>query len=85
MSNMKFSDIKEELNNNLQKKLGINPILGENGFSLIEGFMVLTLQKELSNDLKLAGENIPVVGVQGNTTGRIYTFALTSIIPNINI
>lgn len=85
MKSIKFSDIKEEVQDNLQKNLLINPILGEDGFTLIDGFISPTLKRELTDYLKISGDNIPAIGIVGNTTGRIYTFALTHIMPNISI
>lgn len=85
MEPIKFSDIKEKLQAALQEKLNQNPIQGEKGFALIEGFMTLTIQGELSTNLIVGGPIIPVVGLVGNTTGRIYTFALKSILPDLPI
>lgn len=62
MSPIKFSDIKDEIQQALQKKLTINPIQGEAGFSLIEGFMTLHIQTEISSSLIAGGPSIPIVG-----------------------
>lgn len=85
MNGIKFSDIKTELQTALSEKLKLTPILGEAGFTLIEGFMTSSLNGELSNNLIIGGQSIPTVGIVGNTSGRIYTFALKVILPNIKI
>ena len=85
MNGIKFSDIKAELQTALGEKLKQTPILGEAGFTLIDGFMTLSLNGELSNNLIIGGPSIPTVGIVGNTSGRIYTFALKAILPNIKI
>ncbi|MDQ5912193.1 MAG: hypothetical protein QG568_408 [Patescibacteria group bacterium] len=85
MNGIKFSDIKTELQAALGEKLKQTPILGEAGFTLIDGFMTLSLNGELSNNLIIGGPSIPTVGIVGNTSGRIYTFALKVILPNIKI
>lgn len=85
MNSLKFSDIKEELQDALKRKLAAAPIPHENGFALIEGFMTLPLQSEWSTNLILGGPSIPIVGIVGNTSGRIYTFALKAILPDIQI
>lgn len=85
MSAIKFSDIKEELQKKLQEKLKTSPILGEAGFTLIEGFITTSLQGEISGSFILGGPIIPTVGIVGNTSGRIYTFALKAVMPDIKI
>ena len=82
---IKFLDIKEELQNALQEKLKQAPIVGEAGFTLIDGFMTLPLHGEISNNVIIGGPSIPVVGIVGNTSGRVYTFALKVILPRIQI
>lgn len=85
MTPIKFSDIKNRLQLALQEKLQLTPIPNENGFSIIEGFMTLPLQGEISNNVMIGGPNIPIIGIVGNTSGRIYTFALKAILPEIQI
>ncbi len=85
MSAIKFSDIRDKLQQALQQKLMATPISNENGFSLIEGFMTLPIQTEISNNVIIGGPNIPIIGIVGNTSGRIYTFALKAILPDIKI
>lgn len=85
MDTIKFSDKKEEIQAALGEKLRQNPILGEAGFTLVDGFMTLPLQGEISNNVIIGGPSIPIVGIVGNTSGRIYTFALKVILPNIQI
>lgn len=57
---IKFSDIKIDIQNALQEKLKLAPIQNEAGFALIEGFMMLPLQGEISNTVMLGGPSIPI-------------------------
>ncbi len=82
---IKFSEIKDDLQTALNEKLRLSLIPNESGFTLIEGFMTLPLQGEISNNVILGGPSIPVVGIVGNTSGRIYTFALKVILPKLEI
>ncbi len=43
------------------------------------------IQQELSNNFVIGETNLPVSAVVGNDSGRIYTFALKAILPNIPI
>jgi hypothetical protein len=47
--------------------------------------MMLPLQGTISNNTILGGPSIPTIGIVGNTSGRIYTFALKAILPDIQI
>lgn len=85
MKPIKFDEIKEKLQAALQNKLQLSPIPNEQGFSLIEGLMSLPLRSEYGNEIFLGGLNIPVVGIVGNTSGRVYTFALKALLPDIEI
>ena len=85
MNPIKFSEIKEELQKKLQEKLRNTPIPNEEGFTLIEGFITTTLQGEISGSFILGGPVIPTIGIVGGTSGRIYTFALKAVMPNIKI
>jgi len=85
MNTVKFLDIKEKLQLALQEKLKQTPIVGEAGFTLIDGFMTLPLHGDISNNLIIGGPSIPVIGIVGNTSGRVYTFALKVILPDIQI
>lgn len=83
MNIVKFSEIKNELQLELEKRLKESPILGEAGFTLIDGFSNLSLQTELSNSVIVGGPSIPMVAIVGNTSGRVYTFALKAILPRL--
>lgn len=82
---VKFSEIKDKLQQELQKKLNTAQFPGEGGFTLIEGFMALPLYGEVSNNVIIGGPTLPIVGIVGNTSGRLYTFALKAILPEVEI
>jgi hypothetical protein len=85
MNPIKFTEIKDKIQEALQEKLKETPIPNEKGFALIEGFMRLPIYAEISNNLIIGGPNVPIVGIVGNTSGRLYTFALKVIFPDIQI
>ena len=54
----------------------------ENGFTLVEGFVSLPIQKNLGT-YNIGGQSIPMVAVVGNTSGKMYFFALKKLIPDL--
>ena len=75
----KFSDYKEKIINILTQK---QPLLGiPESVSLIDGFINQPIQQELSGNIIIGGPTIPMIAVVGNTSGRIYYFALKALIP----
>jgi hypothetical protein len=83
MKTAKFSEIKEELQRNLEEKLKASPIPNEAGFTIIEGFMSFSIQGDISNNVVIGGPVIPMIGIVGNTSGRIYMFALRILMPKL--
>jgi hypothetical protein len=84
MTSIKFEDYKVRITEAIQTKLRQAPITGENGFTLIEGFIMQPLSNEAS--LIIGGPTIPLVAIVGNTTGRVYYFALKALqISNLEI
>ena len=79
MITIKFEDYKEDITNAIQAKLQATPINGEAGFTLVEGFIIQPLNKELSGSTVLGGPSIPLVAIVGNTSGRMYYFALKAL------
>ncbi len=82
---VKFSDIQDRVQAELKKKLKDTPIPNEDGFAIIKGFMKFYLHKEISKDITTAVATLPMVAIVGNTSGRIYTYALKAILPDIEI
>lgn len=72
-----FTDeIRQKIIANLKvRDLGI----GEE-VTLINGFINQPFNKKLSNDLVIGGPTIPMIILVGNTTGRVYLFALKAIL-----
>jgi len=79
MIQIKFEDYKPGITEAIQRKLQETPIHGENGFTLIEGFIMQPISSELSGSIFIGGPTIPLVAVVGNTSGRIYYFALKTL------
>lgn len=86
MEEIKFEDYKARLLKVVDERLRTNPITGErNGFTLIEGFFNQPFQKELTGSLVIGGPALPLVALVGNSSGRIYFFALKILLPDIKI
>ena len=83
MTPIKFDDYKQRITDAIQAKLQITPIIGENGFTLVEGFIMQPLSKEVSGNIIIGGPTIPLVAIVGNTSGRMYYFALKALLPNL--
>lgn len=82
MEKIKFEEYKEKIIEALKTKsnLGIpEPV------TLIDGFVNQPIQKELSGAFVVGGPAIPMIMLLGNTSGRIYFFALKAILPDIKI
>lgn len=79
MAIIKFEDYKQEI----IKALGERGNLGiTEPVTIVDGFINQPIQKELSGSFVVGGPAIPMVMLVGNTTGRIYLFALKAILPN---
>jgi len=85
MTPIKFDDYKQRITDAIQEKLKAGLIAGENGFTLVEGFIMQPLSKELSGNLIIGGPTIPLVAIVGNTSGRMYYFALKALLPDLKI
>lgn len=80
---IKFSDYKEKITKALTQK---QPFLGiSESVSLVDGFINQPIQQELSGNIVIGGPTIPMIAVVGNTSGRIYYFALKALLPDIGI
>ena len=76
---IKFPDYKERIAEAIQKKLREIPILDEDGFTLVGGFIMQPLSKEVLGNVDNDGQTIPLVAIVGNTSGRMYYFALKAL------
>ena len=84
MTPIKFEEYKQRITNAIQTKLQASPIQGENGFTLVDGFIMQPINNELSGVFILGGPLIPLVAVIGNTSGRMYYFAVKALLPDLN-
>lgn len=88
MTEIKFEDFKSLITKAVEEHLRTTPIQGEAGFTLIDGFIMQQLNKEISRDIIIGGDVnlLPLVAVVGNTSGRLYYFAVKKLnIPGLNI
>lgn len=85
MKKVTFESIKQEIQNALSQKLKGVPFAGETtGFTLVDGFINAPLQQEIGGSLVIGGPAVPMVAIVGNSTGRIYYFALKALLPKLN-
>lgn len=85
MNPIKFDDYKQRITDAIQAKLQSGLIAGENGFTLVDGFIMQPLNKEVSGNFVIGGPTIPLVAIVGNTSGRMYYFALKALLPDLKI
>jgi hypothetical protein len=86
MSTIKFEEYKQRITDAVQLKLRAVPITGENGFTLVDGFIMQPLSNEVSGNVIIGGPTIPLIVIVGNTSGRMYYFALKALnIPGLEI
>ena len=83
MVNIKFPDYKEDILKALNEKSVENGIHEPN--TLIEGFISQPLYNELTWGLVIWWPTIPMVAVVGNSSWRIYFFALKILLPKLDI
>lgn len=78
---VKFADVQDKIKDRLGKIK--ESLLNEDGFILLEGFVYYVIADEipcLSSD-----KSFPMVVLVGEKSGRVYTFALSSILPELPI
>lgn len=73
----------EELKPRILQALQQRRIEGElTGLTLVDGFVMQGLQ-DRTNGIFIGGKSIPLVAVVGNTSGRMYYFALKALLPDL--
>ncbi len=86
MPTIRFEDYKQLITSAVQDRLRQAPIQGEQGFTLVDGFIMQPLSGDISGTVVIGGPTIPLVAIVGNTSGRIYYFALKALnIQGLNI
>ena len=78
---LKFSEHKKNITKALEsRELGIDEEI-----SLIDGFINQPVFKELTGAIVIGGPTIPMIAAVGNSSGRVYFFALKAILPEVEI
>jgi hypothetical protein len=87
MQPIKFEEYRKKVTEALDKRLKMpgGPFMGESGYTLIDGFFNQPFQKEMSSNFVIGGPALPMVAIVGNTTGRVYFFALKVLVPDIKL
>jgi len=79
-----FEEKKQDILNALNTNMPADMKTAEpDGFTLIEGFVSQPINKAISGAFIIGGPSIPMVAVVGNTTGRMYYFALKKLLPDL--
>lgn len=78
---IKFSDYKQKIIDALYQKSSYLKI--NEPVTLIDAFINQPIHNELSAALTIGGPTIPSIAVVGNTTGKIYYFALKALLPEM--
>lgn len=79
MNKIVFADVKQDILDALQKlpqDAGITEKVG-----LVDGFINNPLSRELSDSIIIGGPSVPMILLVGETTGRVYFFALKILLP----
>jgi len=79
MNTVKFPEYKQRITEAIEQKIRTVPIAGENGFTIIDGFIMQPISGEVSGNITIGGPTVPLVAIVGNTSGRIYYFALKAL------
>jgi hypothetical protein len=85
MNPINFEQYKEQIQAAIEVRLKQGIIKDPMGFILIDGFISLSYNKDVTNSLIVGGPSIPSIAVVGKSTGLIHTFALKVLIPNIQL
>ena len=87
MAAINFDQYNQQILDALQAKIFMQGLIQADplGFTLLEGFINMPLQKEIGGAFIIGGQTIPAVAIVGKSTGVIHTFALKALLPNIQI
>lgn len=82
---MKFKDYKKDIKKALKQSLKANPIAGESNFTMIEGFVSLPVKIDMDDHISCVSRSLPTVALVGETSGRVYTFVLRKLLPDLEL
>jgi hypothetical protein len=85
MEELEFEKLRDRIVERVNQKINLNtttfnPVL-EGGFTLVDGFITLPVQTRIGKEYNLGAPFIPVVGIMGNNSGRLYYFVLKALLP----
>lgn len=80
-----FAEYKQRIIAAAQQRLNEAGIRERDGFGIVDGFTMLGLQQEIGNDIQIGGPTLPVITLIGNTSGRVYHFALKVLLPDLDL
>lgn len=80
---IKFNEYKDQIIAAIERNSNLLQI--NEPVTLVDGFVNQPVSSELSGSFIIGGPTIPLVMLVGNTTGRVYYFALKALLPRIEI
>ena len=80
MKKLIFSEIKQELLQALEKSIE-NSVDIKEKLILVDGFVNDPITNELTDALVIGGPRVPMVMLVGENTGRVYWFAVKTLLP----
>ena len=79
---LKFIELRPKILKALEEKKRY--LLEEDGFLLIDGFVYYRIMQEIPFDTNTSTHALPMVALVGEKTGRVYTFSLQDILPELS-
>jgi hypothetical protein len=76
MKKFVFSDMRQEIIEELEKLIKNDKARIEEKVGLVDGFVKDPVSNELTSDIIIGGPMVPMVMLVGEETGRVYLFAL---------
>jgi len=80
MKKLVFSEMRQEIVEALEKSIKHEKARIDEQVGLIDGFVKDPVSNELTSDIVIGGPMVPMVMLVGQETGRVYLFALKSLL-----
>lgn len=81
MQSFNFTEHKQRIEDEVNKRIKIAQLEDPKGFTLIEGIVMSVIRTELRDVNPVDGKILPQVAILGNSSGIVYYFYLDSLFP----
>lgn len=85
MTTINFEEYKQQIESAINGKLVGSSIIDPQGFILLDGFINMSINKQVGNSLVVGGPSMPCVAIVAKSTGIVHTFALKVLLPHIQM